>query len=237
MLLRNMLFEENFLKDDIKKGKKSVSRNTSIGDDRTPSISGFTPNYDFGFSELSSSNPSSYHDYTKYLNTYYQLVCSQIISHQSLTTGLFPIYGDKKCLEGHVRDNVYCAITIWALRQCYSKIDYDQGRTHELGQCAVKCMRGILFCWMKQSSKIEKFKLSQSPENALHTKFKILNGNEIDDIEYGHLQIDCVALYLLYLAQMISSGLQIIYSTDEVSFVQNLIFYIERAYRIPDFGK
>ena len=90
---------------------------------------------------------------------------------------------------------------------------------------------------MKQASKIEKFKLNQSPENALHTKFKILNGNEIEDKEYGHLQIDCVSLYLLYLAQMISSGLSIIYSTDEVSFVQNLIFYIERAYRTPDYGR
>jgi phosphorylase kinase alpha/beta subunit len=90
---------------------------------------------------------------------------------------------------------------------------------------------------MKQSSKVEKFKLNQSPENALHTKFTIRNGNEIEDKEYGHLQIDCVSLYLLYLAQMISSGLSIIYSIDEVSFIQNLIFYIERAYRTPDYGK
>lgn len=35
---------------------------------------------------------------------------------------------------------------------------------------------------------------------------------------------------------MISSGLQIIYNTDEVSFIQNLVFCVERVYRVPDFG-
>ena len=49
-------------------------------------------------------------------------------------------------------------------------------------------------------------------------------------------QIDCVALYLLFLVQMIQSGLQIIYTTDEVNFIQNLVFYVERAYRTPDYG-
>jgi phosphorylase kinase alpha/beta subunit len=89
---------------------------------------------------------------------------------------------------------------------------------------------------MKQADKLEKFKMNQSPENALHTKFLIRNGGEIDDKLYGHLQIDCVSLYLLYLAQMITSGLSIIYSQDEICFIQNLIFYVERAYRIPDYG-
>ena len=35
---------------------------------------------------------------------------------------------------------------------------------------------------------------------------------------------------------MTSSGLQIVFTLDEVDFVQNLVFYIERAYRTPDFG-
>nr|XP_027231569.1 probable phosphorylase b kinase regulatory subunit beta [Penaeus vannamei] len=35
---------------------------------------------------------------------------------------------------------------------------------------------------------------------------------------------------------MINSGLQIIYTMDEVTFVQNLVYYVERAYRTPDFG-
>ncbi|XP_072040675.1 probable phosphorylase b kinase regulatory subunit alpha isoform X1 [Amphiura filiformis] len=38
------------------------------------------------------------------------------------------------------------------------------------------------------------------------------------------------------LAQMTASGLQIIFTIDEVDFIQNLVFYIENAYRIPDYG-
>ena len=30
--------------------------------------------------------------------------------------------------------------------------------------------------------------------------------------------------------------MQIIYTSDEVNFVQNLVYYIERAYRTPDYG-
>ena len=30
--------------------------------------------------------------------------------------------------------------------------------------------------------------------------------------------------------------LQVILSKDEVDFIQNLVYYIERAYRTPDFG-
>lgn len=35
---------------------------------------------------------------------------------------------------------------------------------------------------------------------------------------------------------MITSGLQIIYTQDEVAFIQNLVYYVERAYRTPDYG-
>ncbi len=38
------------------------------------------------------------------------------------------------------------------------------------------------------------------------------------------------------LAQMTASGLTIIYSQDEVNFIQNLVYYISRAYRTPDYG-
>ena len=32
------------------------------------------------------------------------------------------------------------------------------------------------------------------------------------------------------------SGLEIICNMDEVQFVQNLVYYVERTYRTPDFG-
>jgi phosphorylase kinase alpha/beta subunit len=35
---------------------------------------------------------------------------------------------------------------------------------------------------------------------------------------------------------MITSGLQIIFVQDEVNFIQNLVYYVERAYRTPDYG-
>ncbi|KAJ3036286.1 hypothetical protein HDV00_002943 [Rhizophlyctis rosea] len=35
---------------------------------------------------------------------------------------------------------------------------------------------------------------------------------------------------------MTASGLTMIYTMDEVNFIQNLVFYIERAYRTPDYG-
>ncbi|KAL7671522.1 hypothetical protein ACOME3_006418 [Neoechinorhynchus agilis] len=64
-----------------------------------------------------------------------------------------------------------------------------------------------------------------------------VDGNEIvSHKEYGHLQIYNISLYLIFLAQMITSGLQIIYSADEVAFIQQLVFYVERAYRTADYG-
>jgi phosphorylase kinase alpha/beta subunit len=58
----------------------------------------------------------------------------------------------------------------------------------------------------------------------------------VGDHEWGHLQLDATSLFLLVLAQMTASGLQIIFNLDEVAFVQNLVFYIESAYCIPDYG-
>ena len=99
---------------------------------------------------------------------------------------------------------------------------------------------GILSCWMGQADRLEAFKGNQSPENALHVKFDLDTGLELSllqkDENYGHLQLDVVSLYLLFLVQAIASGLQIVGTSAEVAFVQNLVFYVERAYRTPDFG-
>lgn len=64
-----------------------------------------------------------------------------------------------------------------------------------------------------------------------------ISGEEIyADEKYNHLQIDVISIYLIFLVQMITSGLQIIYTQDEVAFIQNLVYYVERAYRTPDYG-
>lgn len=175
----------------------------------------------------------------KNLNTYYIQLKKQILQYQSPTLGLFPDIGkeDNPTHIAHIRASIYCAVAVWALSQAYRKVDDDQGRTHELAQSAVKCMRGILFCWIRQADKVEDFKANQRAEFALHSAFHMVTGDPVyRDDEYGHLQINVIGLYLIFLVQMITSGLQIIFTTDEVNFVQNLVFYVERAYRTPDYG-
>ncbi|NXI82088.1 KPBB kinase, partial [Rhipidura dahli] len=171
------------------------------------------------------------------LNHYYRIVKSTLLLHQSPTTGLFPTktYGNNQ--RAKVQDSLYCAACAWALALAYRRIDDDKGRTHELEHSAIKCMRGILYCYMRQADKVQKFKQDPKPSACLHSVFCARTGDEVfSHEEYGHLQINAVSLFLLYLVEMISSGLQIIYNTDEVSFIQNLVFCVERAYRVPDFG-
>lgn len=171
------------------------------------------------------------------LDRYYSAVKTTILNYQSPTTGLFPVKTCSTCKEARVRDSLYCAAAAWALALAYRRIDDDMGRTHELEHSAIKCMRGILYCYMRQADKVEQFKQDPSPSKCLHSVFNVDTGDEVyiyDD--YHHLQIDAVSLFLLYLVEMICSGLQIIYNTDEVAFIQNLVFCVERAYRVPDFG-
>uniref|UniRef100_A0A8B9NVG1 Phosphorylase b kinase regulatory subunit n=1 Tax=Apteryx owenii TaxID=8824 RepID=A0A8B9NVG1_APTOW len=171
------------------------------------------------------------------LDHYYRIVKSTLLLYQSPTTGLFPTktYGDNQ--KAKVQDSLYCAACAWALALAYRRIDDDKGRTHELEHSAIKCMRGILYCYMRQADKVQRFKQDPKPSECLHSVFSAQTGDEVFSCEeYGHLQINAVSLFLLYLVEMISSGLQIIYNTDEVSFIQNLVFCVERSYRVPDFG-
>lgn len=90
---------------------------------------------------------------------------------------------------------------------------------------------------MQQKDKVEKFKSTQHPLDSLHAKYSSATGRTVvKDNEWGHLQVDAISLYLLILAQMTASGLQIVFSLDEVAFIQNLVFYIESAYCTPDYG-
>ncbi|XP_054626080.1 phosphorylase b kinase regulatory subunit beta isoform X2 [Dunckerocampus dactyliophorus] len=171
------------------------------------------------------------------LDRYYNAVKTTILNYQSPTTGLFPVKTCSTCKEARVRDSLYCAAGAWALAMAYRRIDDDMGRTHELEHSAIKCMRGILYCYMRQAHKVEQFKQDPSPSKCLHSMFNVDTGDEIHTYsEYHHLQIDAVSLFLLYLVEMICAGLQIIYNTDEVAFIQNLVFCVERAYRVPDYG-
>lgn len=175
------------------------------------------------------------------LDHYYQQVQAVILTRQNPITGLLPAstavnaHGDYT--DAWVRDNVYSILAVWGLALAYRKIDEDQGRTYELEHSVVKLMRGLLFAMMRQAPKVEQFKATQSPLDALHAKYDTHTGSTVvGDGEWGHLQLDATSVFLLMLAQMTASGIQIIFTQDEVNFIQNMVYYIGRAYRTPDYG-
>ncbi len=188
-----------------------------------------------------TQTPSQYSKSQQALDRYYQEIYDTILSRQHPITGLLPAstavtaHGDYT--DAWVRDNVYSILAAWGLALAYRRAGSPPGRLHLLENSVVKLMRGLLVCMMRQAQKVEKFKYSQSPLDALHAKYSTTTGLEVvGDDEWGHLQLDATSLFVLTLAQMISSGLVIIYSIDEVNFVQNLVYYIGRTYRTPDFG-
>ncbi|GFV69154.1 probable phosphorylase b kinase regulatory subunit alpha [Trichonephila clavipes] len=172
------------------------------------------------------------------LDYYQRLVHKTILDHQNPVTGL--IRSSTRNDHAWVRDSVYSIMAVWALSMAYKKnadLDEDRAKTYELEQSCVKLMRGLLMSMMKQKEKLESFKETQNKMDALHAKYSSQTGATVEtDSGWGHLQMDATSLYLLTLAQMTASGLQIIFNLDEVAFIQNLVFYIESAYCIPDYG-
>ncbi|XP_042334927.1 phosphorylase b kinase regulatory subunit alpha, skeletal muscle isoform isoform X2 [Sceloporus undulatus] len=172
------------------------------------------------------------------LDGYARLVQQTILGHQNPVTGLLPASCDHK--DAWVRDNVYSVLAVWGLGLAYRKNadrDEDKAKAFELEQSVVKLMRGLLQCMMRQVDKVEAFKYSQSTRDSLHAKYNTSTcATVVGDDQWGHLQLDATSLYLLMLAQMTASGLHIVHSLDEVNFIQNLVFYIEAAYKTADFG-
>ncbi|KAL0839448.1 hypothetical protein ABMA28_016161 [Loxostege sticticalis] len=172
------------------------------------------------------------------LDYYQRVVHKLILDHQQPVTGLFPASPHND--HAWIRDNLYCILAVWGLSMAFKKIadqDEDRAKTYELEQSCVKLMRGLLMAMMQQKEKVEKFKSTQHSLDSLHAKYSATTGRTVvKDNEWGHLQIDAISLYLLMLAQMTASGLQIVFSLDEVAFIQNLVFYIESAYCTPDYG-
>ncbi|XP_078219073.1 phosphorylase b kinase regulatory subunit alpha, skeletal muscle isoform isoform X5 [Callithrix jacchus] len=172
------------------------------------------------------------------LDGYARLVQQTILCHQNPVTGLLPASYDQK--DAWVRDNVYSILAVWGLGLAYRKNadrDEDKAKAYELEQSVVKLMRGLLHCMIRQVDKVESFKHSQSTKDSLHAKYNTKTcATVVGDDQWGHLQLDATSVYLLFLAQMTASGLHIIHSLDEVNFIQNLVFYIEAAYKTADFG-
>ena len=164
-----------------------------------------------------------------------------ILSRQDPITGLLPAstaitaHGDYT--DAWVRDNVYSILSVWGLSLAYNKHSPEHYRAHILKQSVVKLMRGLLMSMMRQANKVEAYKISHNPLDALHAKYATDTGLAVvGDDEWGHLQLDATSLYVLMIAQMTASGLSLIYTLDEVDFVQNLVHYISRTYSTPDYG-
>lgn len=164
-----------------------------------------------------------------------------ILSRQHPITGLLPastavtVHGNYT--HAWVRDNVYSIIGPWALSLAYRRRGDSTARARLLEQGVVKTMRGLLQAMMRQAAKVERFKHTQAPLDSLHAIYSASTGEAVAaDDGWGHLQIDATSLFLLMLAQMTRSGMSVIYTMDEVAFVQNLVHYIGPAYRIADFG-
>lgn len=175
------------------------------------------------------------------LETFYQQVQRIILNRQDCISGLLPastavnVHGNYT--DAWVRDNVYSILAAWGLALAYRRAGETEGRTYILEQSVVKLMRGLLTAMMRQAPKVEKFKHTQNPLDALHAKYDTKTGAVVvGDHEWGHLQLDATSLFLLMLAQMTASGLRIVFTIDEVNFVQNLVHYISRTYRTPDYG-
>ena len=175
------------------------------------------------------------------LDRYFVQVDALLLRRQDPVTGLFPastaitVHGDYT--DAWVRDNVYSIQAVWGLALAYRRAGVDNTRAYLLEQTVVKLMRGLLLAMMRQAAKVERFKQTQDPLDALHAKYNTRNGEVVvADDKWGHLQLDATSIYLLMLAQMTRAGLRIVFNLDEVAFVQNLVHYIGRAYRTPDYG-
>jgi phosphorylase kinase alpha/beta subunit len=164
-----------------------------------------------------------------------------VLSRQHPITGLLPAstantvhgnYGD-----AWVRDCVYSIQCVWGLALAHRRLNGASRRVFELEQRVLQLMRGLLNAMARQAAKVERFKHSLHRLDAIHAKFDTGSGSPVvPDDGWGHLQLDATGLFLLQLAQLTRAGLVVVRSEHERDFVQNLVYYVAQAYRIPDYG-
>jgi len=164
-----------------------------------------------------------------------------VLQRQHPITGLLPAstahtvhgnYGD-----AWVRDCVYSIQCVWGLALAHRRLSGASTRTFELEQRVLQLMRGLLNAMLRQAPKVERFKHSLDRLDCLHAKYDTGSGKPVvPDDGWGHLQLDATAVFLLQLAQLTRSGLVVIQTSHEHDFIQNLVYYVARAYRVADYG-
>ena len=107
-------------------------------------------------------------------------------------------YGD-----AWVRDCVYSVQCVWALSLAIRRHRGAQdSRAWELEQRVIALMRGLMRAMLRQAEKVERFKHSLDPLDALHAKYDSAGHPVVADDAWGHLQLDATSLFLLQLAQL-----------------------------------
>ena len=164
-----------------------------------------------------------------------------VLQRQHPITGLLPAstahtvhgnYGD-----AWVRDCVYSIQCVWGLALAHRRLGGASTRTFELEQRVLQLMRGLLNAMLRQAPKVERFKHSLDRLDCLHAKYDTGSGKPVvPDDGWGHLQLDATAVFLLQLTQLTRSGLVVIQTSHEHDFIQNLVYYVARAYRVADYG-
>ena len=192
---------------------------------------------------MSHPNPKEQHELRlEKLKSLDVAIDAVVLQRQHPVSGLLPAstantvhgnYGD-----AWVRDCVYSIQCVWGLAIAHRRLHRGTTqRSWELEQRVLGLMRGLLNSMMRQASKVERFKYSLDPLDALHAKYNSANGDQVvADDGWGHLQLDATSLFLLQLAQLSRGGLAVVRNRHEVAFIQNLVYYVARSYRVPDFG-
>lgn len=134
------------------------------------------------------------------LTKHFTVIDKIILSRQDPVTGLLPAstainaHGDYT--DAWVRDNVYSILSVWGLALSYRKHKPEHHRSFLLSQSVVKLMRGLLVAMMRQSDRVEAFKNTHNPIDALHAKYGTHTGLAVvGDDEWGHLQLDASSLF------------------------------------------
>lgn len=164
-----------------------------------------------------------------------------VLARQHPITGLLPastahtVHGNYA--DAWVRDCIYSIQCVWGLALAHRRLRGPTRRVYELEARVLQLMRGLLNAMLRQAPKVERFKHSLHRLHAIHAKFDTATGSPVvPDDGWGHLQLDATALFLLQLAQLTRSGLVVLQSSHECDFVQNLVYYVARAYRVADYG-
>ena len=191
-------------------------------------------------SEMASASPQTAQAWTL-LQELDRQIEQVVLDRQHPISGLLPAstastvhgnYGD-----AWVRDGVYSIQCVWGLAMAHRRLRGANRRTFELEQRVLHLMRGLMQAMLHQARRLERFKHTLNRLDALHAKFDTASGHAVvADDGWGHLQLDATALFLLQLAQLTRSGLVVVRSSHERDFVQNLVYYVAQAYRVPDYG-